>query len=107
MVLTDREPLALHCALMSARASGVADEADTMAALRLLEGQALQHAPRVWALYCSCRGLVVHGDGRPAHALIGRARAGLIGHLCSAGQRGGAGLDTALQRAQVRCGAGL
>ena len=50
MVLTDREPLALQCALLGAQASGVADEADTLAALRLLEGQAVQHAPRVGAL---------------------------------------------------------
>jgi hypothetical protein len=47
--MTDREPLALQCALMSAEASGVAAGADTLAALQLLDGQGLppSHALRV------------------------------------------------------------
>lgn len=45
--MTDREPLALECALLSAQASGVAREEDTLAALGLLQGQAVQRVPPV------------------------------------------------------------
>ena len=45
--MTDREPLALECALMSAQASGVAGADDTLRALGLLQGQAAQRLPPV------------------------------------------------------------
>ena len=49
--MTDREPLALECALMSAQASGVAGREDVLLALRLMQGQALQRLPPVSVSY--------------------------------------------------------
>ena len=51
VVMTDREPLALECALMSAQASGVAGREDVLLALRLMQGQALQRLPPVSVSY--------------------------------------------------------
>ena len=90
VVMTDREPLALQCGLMRAQASGVAGEADTLAALQLLDGQALKQALRV-SSPCPWHGGALHFE----HAVT------LACAACPAGQGGAAGLDAGLRRPQV------
>ena len=52
--MTDREPLALECALLSAQASGVAGGEDTLRALGLLRGRSAQGLPPVSCSLPTC-----------------------------------------------------